>query len=82
MDDSCISGIVIIDRKKAFDTVDHATLCQKLEHYNLQLKELFRVNSYLFNGKQYCRAGGFDTDIGSISVGVPQLSCLGPLLFS
>ena len=38
-------------------------------------------NSYLFNRKQNCRLGRFDSDIGNIDVGVPQGSCLGPLLF-
>ena len=37
--------------------------------------------SYLFNRKQYCRAGGLDSNIGNIHVGIPQGSCLLPLLF-
>ena len=81
MDNSCISGTVFIDLKKVLDTVDHAILCHKLEHYGLQLNELLWFNSYLFIRKQYCRIGGFDSDIGSIDVGVPQGSCLGPLIF-
>ena len=61
--------------------MDHAILYQKLEHYDLQLKELLCVNSYLFNRKQFCRVRGFDSDIGNINVGVLQESCLGSLLF-
>ena len=61
--------------------MDPAILCQKLEHYGLQLNELLWFNSYLFNRKQFCRVGGFESDIGNIEVGVPQGSCLGPLLF-
>ena len=70
MNKGCISGTVFIDLKKAFDTVDHAILCHKLEHYGLQLNELLCFKSYLFNRKQYCRVGGFDSDIDNIDVGV------------
>ena len=34
----------------------------------------------LFNRKHYCRVGGYDSSIGNIDIGVPQVSCLGPLL--
>ena len=73
--------MVLIDLKKAFDTVDHALLCQKLEHYGLQLNKLLWFSSYLFNCKQFCRVRGFDSDIGNIDVGAPQGSCLGPFIF-
>ena len=79
MDNGFISGIVLIDLKKAFDTVDHAILCQKLELYGLQRNELLWFKSYLFIRKQFCRIRGFDS--GNIDVGVPQGSCLWPLLF-
>ena len=61
--------------------MDHAILCKKFEHYGLQLNELLWFHSYVFNRTQFCRVGGFDSDIGNIEVGVPQKSCLGPLLF-
>ena len=61
--------------------MDHATLCHKLEHHGLQLNDLLWFDSYLFNRKQHCRVGGFDSGTGNIVVSVPQGSCLGPLLF-
>ena len=70
-----------MDLKKAFDTVDHAILCQRLEHYGLQRNELLWFNSYLFNRKQYCRVRSFDSGISNIDASVPQGSCFGPLLF-
>ena len=69
-----------IDLKKAFDTVDHDLLCKMLEHYGVQERELSWFQSYLSNRKQFCRVGGVDSEIGEVEVGVPQGSCLGPLL--
>ena len=74
-------GLVFIDLKKAFDTVDHDILCKKLEHYGVQQRELSWFRSYLFNRKQFCRVNGIDSDVGEIEVGIPQGSCLVPLLF-
>ena len=74
-------GLTFIDLKKAFDTVDHEILCKKLEHYGIQQRELTWFRSYLFNRKQFCRVNGISSKLEKIDVGVPQGSCLGPLLF-
>ena len=74
-------GSVFIDLKKAFDAVDHEILCKKLMHYNIRNRELTWFESYLSNRKQFCRVGGIVSKTDHIEVGVPQGSCLGPLLF-
>ena len=73
-------GTVCIDLKKAFGIVDH-DLCKKLEHYGVQRRELSWFQYYLSNRKQFWKVDGADSQIGEVEVGVPQGSCLGPLLF-
>ena len=74
-------GLVFIDFKKACDTVDHDILCQKLNYYGIQQRELIWFQSYLSNLEQFCTVNGIDSEINSINIGIPQGSCLGPLLF-
>ena len=74
-------GLVFIDLKKAFDTVNHDILCHKLSYYSIQQRELLWFQSYLSNREQFCRVNGIDSEINSINIGIPQGSCLGPLLF-
>ena len=78
IDKRLLTGLISIDLKKAFDTVDHKILCQKLEHYGVVGKEL---SLYLSSRKQYCRINGVDSNINDINIDVPQGFCLGPLLF-
>ena len=81
LDSGQLVGLVFIDLKKAFDTVDHNILCQKLEHYGLIGRELSWFKSYLSNRKQYCCINGVESRLMDINIGVPQGSCLEPLLF-
>ena len=72
---------VFVDLKKAFDTVDHNILLEKLDYYGIRgvAKDWFR--SYLGNPKQYVTLNGSNSFFKAILTGVPQESVLGPLLF-
>ena len=72
---------IFIDLSKAFDTIDHAILIDKLEHYGIRGRALTLLKSYLTNRKQYVSALGETSEKLLVTYGVPQGSCLGPLLF-
>ena len=75
-----VSG-VFIDLAKAFDTVNHAILCNKLNYYGFRGKSNELLKSFLANRKQYVSINGFNSESLNINCGVPQGSTLGPLLF-
>ena len=44
---------IFIDFQKAFDTVNHHILLQKLDHYGIRGRALSLLSNYLVNRKQY-----------------------------
>ena len=72
---------VFIDLQKAFDTVDHEILLQKLHHYGIRGTANNWFRSYLTNRQQFVSIDGENSTLKPMSHGVPQGSVLGPLLF-
>ena len=72
---------IFIDLSKAFDTIDHGILIKKLEHYGVRGSVLSLLTSYLQNRKQCVSVLGEISESLPVIYGVPQGSCLGPLLF-
>ena len=72
---------IFLDLSKAFDTVDHTILLFKLNHYCIRGFTLEWFKSYLSNRSQFTAVGEASSCKSSISIGVPQGSILGPLLF-
>ena len=72
---------IFIDLQKAFDTVNHSILTNKLNHYGIRGIANNWFKSYLKNRSQYVSIQGSDSDLSSVKHGVPQGSVLGPLLF-
>ena len=72
---------VFIDLKKAFDTVDHSILIEKLYHYGIRGTANKWICSYLMNIYQYVTINGTNSDYMNVLCGVPQGSILGPILF-
>ena len=75
-------GIIFLDIKKAFDTVNHNILLQKLKHYGIGGTVLNWLKSFLTNRWQQTKIGNLISKHAAIRSGVPQGSILGPLLFS
>ena len=80
-DRGMMTGMILIDLQKAFDTIDHDVLLQKLYAIGFSKRTVNWFKSYLSNRSFKVNLGNNFSQHASVSCGVPQGSILGPLLF-
>ena len=72
---------VFLDLAKAFDTVPHHILLEILSRYGVRGPVLSVFESYLKDRHQRVRVNGIVSDAQTITMGIPQGTVLGPILF-
>ena len=69
--------VYFLDLSKAFDTVNHKILLDKLLFYGIRGNAFEWFKSYLSNRKQFVSIGNVNSDVMSITMGVTQSSVIG-----
>ena len=82
LDNGKHSCVVLLDLKKAFDTVNHEVLLRKLDKYGIRGNSNKLFQSYLSNRCQFVCVNGIASNKRKVQCGVPQASVPGPTLFS
>ena len=81
IDEGNLTGAVFLDLSKAFDIIDHSLLKIKLAALGVRGRALAWFDNYLSGRTQSVSVNGTYSDTADLSLGVPQGSVLGPLLF-
>ena len=83
MDKGKIPFDIYLDLSKAFDTINHDIMLQKLSYYGIQGTYLSLLQRYLFDRKKCVNYDNANSNMLSVKPGVPSAQgCLrGPLLF-
>lgn len=83
LDKKMVTIMALLDFSKAFDTISHSLLCNKLIHiFKFDILSAKLINSYLSCRSQYVDFNHTRSEKIYVPCGVPQGSTLGPLLFS
>ena len=76
-----MTGMILIDLQKAFDTIDYDILLKKSSTTGFSNHTIGWFKSYLSNRLFRVNLGNRFSDPSNITCGTPQGSILGPLLF-
>ncbi len=82
IDSGNVTGLIYKNLRKAFDTINHHIMIQKLAEYSVAGISWNWFCSYLDSRSQYVQWQGETSEQKSITVGVPQGSFLWPPLFT
>ena len=74
------TGIILVDLQKAFDTLNHGILLEKMKYFGFRISLIRWFECYLSNRKFWFALIMFFSEAGKSTYGVPQGSILGPLL--
>ena len=81
MDKKMHTGMILVDLQKAFDTLDHRVLLEKMKYFGFRTSVIKWFESYLSNRKFLVCIDNIFSEPGALRYGVPQGSILGSLLF-
>ena len=79
--DKNFTGCIFIDFSRAFDTIDHQILAQKLDLYGLDFTSQKFMREYLSSRQHNTTISGCQSSNASVTYGTAQGSILGPLIF-
>ena len=81
MDKQMHTCVILVDLQKAFDTLDHGVLLEKMKYFGFRVPLVKWFESYLLNRKFLVCIDNAFSEAGALTCGMRQGSILGPLLF-